>query len=72
MVRTLQVGACGLGGRGSGPEQGGGGRWMIRVSRGAERIGDHAGDIGERASYVVTGTFREFTDASEQRGEPMM
>jgi phosphate uptake regulator len=30
-----------------------------------ERIGDHIVDIGERTSYLVTGEFREFTDASE-------
>lgn len=37
---------------------------MIIVSRCFERIGDHAVDIGERTAYVVTGEFREFTDAS--------
>jgi phosphate transport system protein len=37
---------------------------MIVVSRCLERIGDHAVDIGERAAYLVTGEFREFTDAS--------
>jgi phosphate transport system protein len=37
---------------------------MIIVSRCFERIGDHAVDIGERAAYLVTGEFREFTDAS--------
>lgn len=38
---------------------------MIIVSRCLERIGDHVVDIGERTSYLVTGEFREFTDASE-------
>jgi phosphate transport system protein len=37
---------------------------MIIVSRCFERIGDHAVDIGERSAYLVTGEFREFTDAS--------
>ena len=37
---------------------------MIIVSRCLERIGDHAVDIGERTAYLVTGEFREFTDAS--------
>jgi phosphate transport system protein len=37
---------------------------MIIVSRAIERIGDHAVDIGEQAAYLVTGDFREFTDAS--------
>jgi len=37
---------------------------MILVSRCLERIGDHAVDIGEQTTYLVTGEFREFTDAS--------
>jgi phosphate transport system protein len=37
---------------------------MIIVSRCFERIGDHAVDIGERTAYLVSGEFREFTDAS--------
>ncbi len=37
---------------------------MILVSRCLERIGDNAVDIGEQTSYLVTGDFREFTDAS--------
>jgi phosphate transport system protein len=40
---------------------------MILVSRCLERIGDHAVDIGEQTAFLVTGEFREFTDAS--RGE---
>jgi phosphate transport system protein len=39
---------------------------MIIVSRCIERIGDHAVDIGEQTAYLVTGDFREFTDASHE------
>ncbi len=41
-------------------------RWGLRmliVSRSLERIGDHATDIGEQTVYLVTGEFREYTDA---------
>jgi phosphate transport system protein len=37
---------------------------MIIVSRALERIGDHAVDIGEQTTYLITGELREFTDAS--------
>jgi len=37
---------------------------MVLVSRTLERIGDHAVDIGEQTSYLLTAEFREFTDAS--------
>ena len=37
---------------------------MVLVSRCLERIGDHAVDIGEQIAYLLTGEFREFTDAS--------
>jgi phosphate transport system protein len=37
---------------------------MIVVSRCIERIGDNAVDIGEQTSFLVTGEFEEFTDAS--------
>jgi phosphate transport system protein len=37
---------------------------MVLVSRTLERIGDHAVDIGEQVAYLLTGEFREFTDAS--------
>jgi phosphate transport system protein len=40
---------------------------MIVVSRCLERIGDHAVDLGEQTAYLVTGEFREFTDASHDR-----
>ncbi len=39
---------------------------MLFVSRCIERIGDHAVDIGEQTAYLITGEFREFTDASDQ------
>jgi phosphate transport system protein len=37
---------------------------MLIVSRCLERIGDHAVDVGEQTAYLVSGEFREFTDAS--------
>ena len=37
---------------------------MLLVSRCLERIGDDAVDIGEQTSFLVSGEFREFTDAS--------
>jgi len=37
---------------------------MLIASRCLERIGDHAVDIGEQTAYLVSGEFREFTDAS--------
>ncbi len=37
---------------------------MLVIFRCVERIGDHAVDIGEQVAYLVTGEFREFTDAS--------
>ena len=37
---------------------------MLIVSRCIERIGDNAVDIGEQTEFVVTGEFREFSDAS--------
>jgi phosphate transport system protein len=49
---------------GSDPERLEWGMRMMTVSRCLERIGDHAVDIGEQIAYLVTGEFREFTDAS--------
>jgi phosphate transport system protein len=46
--------------------------WGIRmyvVSRQIERIGDNAVDIGEQVAFLVTGEFREFTDASHPEVE---
>ncbi len=37
---------------------------LVLVARYLERFGDHAVDIGEQISFMVTGIFREFTDAS--------
>jgi phosphate transport system protein len=37
---------------------------MLLVARCLERIGDNAVDIGEQTAFIVTGLFREFTDAS--------
>jgi phosphate transport system protein len=44
------------------------GMTMMLVARAIERIGDNAVDIGEQVAFVVTGLFREFSDAS--RGAP--
>jgi phosphate transport system protein len=41
---------------------------MLLVSRCLERIGDHAVDIGEQTAYLISGEFREFTDASHPGG----
>ena len=43
---------------------------MTFVARWMERVGDHAVDIGEQTAFVVTGLFREFTDASHPELEP--
>jgi phosphate transport system protein len=46
---------------------------MMLVARALERVGDNAVDIGEQVAFVVTGLFREFTDAShpaEPAGAP--
>ena len=40
------------------------GMHMLLVARALERIGDNAVDIGEQVAFVVTGLFREFSDAS--------
>ena len=37
---------------------------MMLIARALERIGDNAVDIGEQVAFVVTGQFREFSDAS--------
>jgi phosphate transport system protein len=42
---------------------------MILVARCLERFGDNAVDIGEQTAFVVTGLFREFSDASHTLSE---
>jgi phosphate transport system protein len=37
---------------------------MMLMARAMERIGDNAVDVGEQVAFVVTGLFREFSDAS--------
>jgi phosphate transport system protein len=37
---------------------------MMLIARYLERIGDHTVDIGEQIAFVISGLFREFTDAS--------
>jgi phosphate transport system protein len=48
-------------------------RWglpMIVVARQLERVGDNAVDIAEQVSFLITGEFREFTDASHPLEAP--
>ena len=42
---------------------------LVLVARYLERFGDHAVDIGEQISFLVTGVFREFTDASHPESQ---
>ena len=37
---------------------------VLLMARAVERIGDNAVDVGEQVAFVVSGLFREFTDAS--------
>ena len=37
---------------------------LMLIARYLERFGDHAVDVGEQIAFLVTGVFREFTDAS--------
>ncbi len=53
---------------GNSPEEREYGLRMLVISRCVERIGDHAVDIGEQVVYLVTGEFREFSDASHPAG----
>ena len=43
---------------------------LILVARYLERFGDHAVDVGEQTYFLVTGVFREFTDASHPELRP--
>lgn len=40
--------------------------YMLLIGRAMERIGDHSVDLGEQIAFIVTGEFREFTDASHE------
>jgi phosphate transport system protein len=44
------------------------GMHMNLVARALERVGDNAVDIGEQVLFLITGEFREFTDASHPGG----
>lgn len=48
--------------------------WGIRmhvISRQIERVGDHAVDIAEQVAFLMTGEFREFTDASHPQPQQL-
>jgi phosphate transport system protein len=42
------------------------GMHMNLAARALERVGDNAVDIGEQVGFLITGEFREFTDASHE------
>ncbi len=42
---------------------------LVLVARYLERFGDHCVDVGEQIAFLVTGVFREFTDASHPEGD---
>jgi phosphate transport system protein len=37
---------------------------MNMVARALERVGDNSVDIGEQVGFLLTGEYREYTDAS--------
>lgn len=41
---------------------------LVLVARYLERFGDHCVDVGEQTAFLITGVFREFTDASREDG----
>ena len=43
---------------------------QMLIARALERIGDNAVDIGEQVAFVVSGLFREFTDATHPEARP--
>jgi phosphate transport system protein len=43
---------------------------MNIAARALERVGDNAVDIGEQVGFLITGEFREFTDASHEEVGP--
>jgi phosphate transport system protein len=46
------------------PEQLEWGLRMLVLARNLERVGDNAVDVAEQVGFLLTGEFREFTDAS--------
>jgi phosphate transport system protein len=43
---------------------------VMLIARYIERVGDHTVDIGEQIAFVISGEFREFTDASRSGNVP--
>ncbi len=40
---------------------------QMLMARSLERVGDNAVDIAEQAAFIVTGEYREFSDASRPK-----